>query len=227
MSIITRYRKTKAVAKRVGDSDVVAAVRQLMSTVNRSGQVVCFECGTRMDPRTVTRHLEKCSPEPKRQTTAPRNGARPKNPGKAKPATPANKKTPPEQKRKATKMTTAEVENGSDNPAQGLGEEIVKLMDTWASRLPANFQAAEREAETMAECWRGVADAFRRRAEQMVEVLGVDPWCVEPYDEVSGRVSGVADAASEVSNRIVARYKNHIEAANDPNAPNPSFVKEK
>lgn len=242
MSLATKYRKTKGLIQKLRDSKVVQHTKSYASQVNDSRQVTCFECGKTMAAEAVERHLKLHHPEPKRQTTSQPTENRRKNTSKTEKKKKKNQGQSPSQGKsqqgqssgsgstdKNGKKIMAQpqaVENGHENPAQGIGDDIAKLMSTWADRLPATFRAAEAEAVTFDECWRGVADAFRRRAEQMVQVLNIDPSCVGPYDEAAAQASQIADAAAEVSRLINARYAAHIEVANDPNAPNPAFVKE-
>lgn len=121
---------------------------------------------------------------------------------------------------------TKPIENASTDPAGGIADGLVTLMNHWATRLPSNFKVAARDAEKMGEAFRGLADALRRRGQNMVEQLNVAPDCVDPYDEAARHVSAVADELMEVANRIQARYSKHIEVVNDPATPNLNFFDE-
>lgn len=114
--------------------------------------------------------------------------------------------------------------NGSDRPAAGIDDGLSQLMNLWSTRVPADFIIARKEAEDMGEAWRSVADAFRRRADLMVEEVKVAPDCVEPFHEAAGIASRLADCHMEVANRIAARYEKEIEFVNDPNSPDSEFL---
>lgn len=90
-------------------------------------------------------------------------------------------------------------------------EEIGATMMAWANAPAESWEQERHEADVLAEQFRIVADAFRRRAEVVVEHLKLDPAVVEPYDDAANHVSGVGDCGMEVVNRIEARYKEHKE----------------
>jgi len=119
---------------------------------------------------------------------------------------------------------TRPIENAHTNPAMVGGADVVQAFNAWAARMPANYEAARREAETMGECFRGIADAFRRRAENMVAELHIGPDTVEPYEEAAGKASAVGDDIMEVATRIEAKYREEIEMVNNPNTPNLNFL---
>lgn len=204
------------------------------------GNVKCVDCGLWMDVVALPGHQRRRHSldveKSKTPTKAPLEGGRARPADDKKKTNPPPRPTPKPTPKPAAKPTpsggtnmganTRPIENGNPNPAAGTGDNVVQAFNTWAEMMPANFKAARREAETMGETFRGIADAFRRRAANMVEQLSVDPSCVEPYEEAANKASVAADDFMEVATRIEQKYSKHIEVVNDPSTPNLNFLDE-
>lgn len=91
---------------------------------------------------------------------------------------------------------------------------LVSSMDSWAASPPEDWRQLKAEADAITEAFRGIASAFRRRGEVLVEEYDIQPDCVEPYDDAANILSQVGDQAAEVANRIESRYKQLEEEIN-------------
>lgn len=206
------------------------------------GQVMCSYpgCGKWMDPAAMQTHVQVKHSLGEKKEKAPIRGGRPRArpvPAKQqkgpKPDRDAKTKAPkienpkPENKNRGSAVSlynTHVIENAHTNPALSMADGVVSAYNHWANLMPANFKAARHEAETLGEMHRGMADAMRRRAMAMVEVLKISPACVEPLEEIAAKMSAAADEFMEVANRIEATYRSHIEIVNSPDTPNLNFM---
>lgn len=196
-------------------------------------------CGQWMDPVAMITHLQlKHGIGDEKEKKVPIRGGRgtrdtgehqkrsmPDQTVKTKPIKiEKSKAQTPNQGATVTLNNTNIIENAHSNPALSMSDGVVSAFNHWANLMPTNFKAARHEAETMGEMYRGMADAMRRRAMSMVEVLKISPSCVEPLEEIATRMSAAADEFMEVANRIESTYRSHIEVVNDPQAPNLNFL---
>lgn len=204
--------------------------------VPKAGRTKCLHCDHWFEKEQMGRHLDEVNKEyDKARKQAEQVDKVNTTPPPTKPAPTANVGKGSKNHTKNTRMPTKEEgrempyrgqpqHNGSERPAAGIDDGLAQLMGLWSTRLPNDFIVARREAEDMGEAWRSVADAFRRRADAMVEELKVAPDCVEPFHEAAGIASRLADCHMEVANRIAARYEKEIEFVNDPNSPDSEFL---
>lgn len=101
---------------------------------------------------------------------------------------------------------------------------ISETMNNWAANPPETWEQSMAEAEQAAEEFRGMADAFRRRAEAEVEQNNIAPECVEPYDEAANIMSQVGDHIAEVATRIQQKYGEVKEMADRGELPREQFL---
>lgn len=101
---------------------------------------------------------------------------------------------------------------------------IASAMGTWAANPPENWEQEMAEADGAADEFRGVADAFRRRAEAVVEMNNITADCVEPYEDAAKIASEISDMIMEVGNRIRTKYGELKEAADRGEIPRIEYL---
>jgi len=101
---------------------------------------------------------------------------------------------------------------------------VAEQMNQWASNPPETWEQSMAEAEQAADEFRGMADAFRRRAEAEVEQNNIAPECVEPYEDAANIMSQVGDHIMEVASRIKQKYNDVKEMADRGELPKEQFL---
>lgn len=125
--------------------------------------------------------------------------------------------------RGSTRGTGSQRSQNWRNAMAGL-DGVAEAMNQWASNPPETWEESMADAERAADEFRGMADAFRRRAEAEVEQNNIAPECVEPYQDAATIVSQVADHIMEVASRIRQKYGEVKEMADRGELPRERFL---
>lgn len=115
-------------------------------------------------------------------------------------------------------------DEGTDTPHAG-NDEVSSWFSQWSSRYPSNYEVNHMDAESMGEMWHSVADAFRRKAQMLVEENHFPPSIVEPYEECATHCAQIADLHKEMADRTEATFKTLIEAMQGPVPRDTDFAK--
>jgi hypothetical protein len=158
---------------------------------------VCFACGMHMPAENLGMHMENVHDkrrgrrQPNEKKTTARNGKKDKS-GKPPDNGEAKKKRWRENWRKSV-------------AGSNVGDEIASIVSAWASREPETFRELRADMAGMDEAMRALADAFRRKQEQLVE-RQVAPECVDPMTEAATHASKIGELLTECVERINKRY---------------------
>jgi len=153
----------------------------------------CMACGMTMPPENLGMHMQNYH-----SGRRSRGGQREPN-GKRKRS--RRGKDDSDRKTKNQKWKEAWREVGASN----VGDEIASAASTWASSEPETFAQLRAEMAGMDEAMRALADAFRKKQEQLAE-KEIAPECLEPLGEAAEKISTIGEHLTECVERIQKRY---------------------
>lgn len=238
------YRRTKKRMK--------AGWKRFNQRFDRHGKTHCTHCDKWVIDREVTSHLDshnagrnkvqkahvprthslkRVDPNNGTPLSTTTNGKRQSNNGTAQPASSPQGAAPKPQstngsQKESTPVTSSGGDEGHENPSAGM-DEVVSLFQGWADRYPSNFEANRSDAESMGEIMHGIADAYTRKADMLVDENHFPPEVVEPYMETVQLFAQIADLHKEMADRTEAAFGALIEAMEGPLPRDVYFAKRK